>query len=270
MTDQTWNEDRARFVAHHAHQEKALGEQAREDVPGDLGPLAEQFTELGTALLDADTVADVLQRVMRATLEIVPGAELVSVTMQENERFVTPFYTDPLADEIDQVQYAVDEGPCLEAIRSDGTGFAWSADLGSDTDHWPKFGPRAADLGLNSVLGVGLFPGGKQTRLGALNIYSTHPHGLDTADRDIAMLLASHASVALARARDVSAARLQATQLSKALESRDVIGQAKGILMERRGLDAGAAFDILRKASQDLNVKLTEIAATLVERRADL
>jgi GAF domain-containing protein len=264
-TDQTWNDDRERFVADH--EQEALGSG---HVPADLGPLGEQFAKLAQALLDVETVADVLQRIMHATLEIVPGAELVSVTMQEQHTFITPFSTDPRADEIDQVQYAVDEGPCLEAIRTDGTGFAWSADLASDGDHWPKFGPRAAGLGLGSVLGVGLFPGGEQPRLGALNIYSTRPHGFDDADRNIALLLASHASVALARARDATAARLEATQLTAALQSRDVIGQAKGILMERRGLDAGQAFDVLRSASQDLNVKLTEIAATLVERRGDL
>ncbi len=269
-TDGTWDEDRDRFVADHEQQEVSVGERAYEHVATDLGPLAEQFAVLARALLDVDTVADVLQRVVRATAEIVPGAELVSVTVQEEQSFVTPVYTDPLAEEVDRVQYDADEGPCLEAIRAGGTGFAWSADLSADTDHWPTFGPRAARLGLRSMLGVGLFPGGDQPRMGALNIYSTRPHGLDAADRNIALLLASHASVALARACDVTAARLEATQLSKALESRDVIGQAKGILMERRGMDAGAAFDVLRKASQDLNVKLAEIATTLVERRSDL
>ena len=271
MGDQTWDEDRDRFVARHARREQASGgQQAPGHVPGDLGPLAEQFSELARALLDVDSVAEVLQRVVRAAVEIVPGAELVSVTLQERESFTTPFFTDPRAEEIDRVQYGANEGPCLEAIRKGGTGFAWSADLATDTDHWPRFGPHAAELGLGSVLAVGLFPGGEQPRLGALNIYAARPHALDTADRNIALLLASHASVALARARDVTAARLEATQLTTALQSRDVIGQAKGVLMERRGLDAGEAFDILRAASQDLNVKLVEIAATLVERRADL
>jgi GAF domain-containing protein len=269
--EQTWSEDRDRFVADHARLEKVTGrEAALQETPAELGPLADQFGDLARALLDVETVAEVLERVVRATLEIVPGAELVSVTLCEGGGFTTPFFTDQKADEIDQVQYDADEGPCLEAIRADGSGFAWSADLASDDDHWPKFGPRAAELGMGSVLGVGLFPGGETPRNGALNIYSTRAHGLDAADRNIALLLASHASVALARARDVSAARLEATQLSTALQSRDVIGQAKGILMERRGLDAGAAFDVLRSASQDLNVKLTEIAATLVDRRADL
>lgn len=267
--EQTWRDDRDRFVTDHARQEQAGEAAAQGHTSADLGPLAEQFGVLARTLLDVDTVAEVLERVVRATREIVPGAELVSVTLRENGQFTTPFSTDAKADEIDQVQFAADEGPCLEAIRTGGSGFAWSADLAAD-DHWPTFGPRAAELGMGSLLGVGLFPGGEPPRYGALNIYSTRAHGLDTADRNIALLLASHASVALARARDVSAARLEATQLTAALQSRDVIGQAKGILMERRGLDAAAAFDVLRSASQDLNVKLTEIAATLVERRADL
>ena len=120
-------------------------------MPAGLGPLGEQFAKLAKALLDVDTVADVLQRVMHATLEIVPGAELVSVTMQEDHAFITPFSTDPLADEIDQVQYDVDEGPCLEAIRSGGSGFAWSADLA--LRHGPLAEVRAA--GGRAGAGVG-------------------------------------------------------------------------------------------------------------------
>jgi AmiR/NasT family two-component response regulator len=84
------------------------------------------------------------------------------------------------------------------------------------------------------------------------------------------VILAAHASTALAATMASTAAELESAQLQQALTTRDVIGQAKGILMERRGISADEAFDALRRASQSLNVKLTQVAQTLVDRRADI
>jgi len=84
------------------------------------------------------------------------------------------------------------------------------------------------------------------------------------------MVLAAHASTALRATMSSSAADLEVAQLKEALNSRDVIGQAKGILMERRGVSPGKAFDTLRRASQALNVKLAQVAETLVEHRAEI
>jgi AmiR/NasT family two-component response regulator len=84
------------------------------------------------------------------------------------------------------------------------------------------------------------------------------------------VILAAHASTALAGTVAATAAELETAQLRQALQSRDVIGQAKGILMERRGISADEAFDVLRRASQSLNIKLTTVAQTLVDRRAEI
>ena len=269
-SESEWQHDRQRFVdddASHSQQETAFSPSR---LPAATGPLAEQFADLAGALFVADTVGGVFETVVSAAPRIVPGCELASVTLRRPDGgFTTPAYTDQIAEQIDQIQYAADEGPCVEATRVDGLGVATCADLASD-GHWPTFGPRAAVLGMRALLGVGMFPRGDPPRLGALNLYSTRAHGLDNADVDVALLLASHAAVALARTMDVEAARLEAAHLTEALQSRDVIGQAKGILMERRGIDAGAAFDTLRRASQDLNVKVTEIAHTITTRRAEL
>ena len=115
-----------------------------------------------------------------------------------------------------------------------------------------------------------MFPGGEPPRFGVLNFWSRSPDGLDADDRDLALVLAAHAATAIAGVQSRTAAELRETQLLEALESRDVIGQAKGVLMERRGLSADEAFDVLRRTSQDLNVKLREVAETLVTRRAEL
>lgn len=237
-----------------------------DDIPG---PIAAEFLALSAALLDATTVGGVLRRVVDAARSAIPGADLVSVTLRTADGFHTPAQTDPLASRIDEIQYRLSCGPCLEATRNAGIALAFSADLGASTQFGP-FGPAAAELGVHSVLAVGLFPDGEGPRMGALNVYSYTRAGLDELDRDVALVLAAHASTALAATMASSAADLEVAQLREALQSRDVIGQAKGILMERRGISADEAFGVLRSASQSLNVKLAQIAQTLVERRTEI
>ncbi len=235
----------------------------------DLGPLAGEFTRLAEGLLDATTVHGVLDRVVHAARAAVPGADLVSVTLRTDEGFTTPVYTDELALKLDEVQYRLGEGPCVESTRTPGLGLTYSGDLAAGVE-FPAFGPAAAALGAHSVLAVGLFLEGEAPRFGALNLYAFDVGGLDELDRDLTLILAAHASTALAGTVASTAAELEAAQLRQALQSRDVIGQAKGILMERRGISADDAFGVLRKASQSLNVKLATVAQTLVDRRAEI
>jgi hypothetical protein len=245
-------------------------EQDRQDaVAGIPAVLAREFVALTAALSDATTVRGVLQRVTDVT-RAVSYADLVSVTLRETDgQYRTPVETDPLATALDELQYRLDEGPCIEATRNPGPAVAFSADLGAGRE-FARFGPAAVELGVHCVLAVGLFPDGPSSRTGALNLYSRRPGGLSTVDRDITVVLAAHASTALMATRATTAAELEVAQLREALRSRDVIGQAKGILMERRGISADEAFEVLRAASQRLNVKLAQVAATLAEHRADL
>jgi hypothetical protein len=257
-TDQDWAEERLRFGVPSA----GGGTPA--------GLLASEFVRLAEHLADATTVHGVLQRVVTCARAAIPGADLVSVTMRAEDGFHTPVETDPLASRLDEVQYRLDEGPCVESTRTPGLGVVFSRDLAGGRE-FPRFGPVAARLGVHSVLAVGLFPHrGAAPRLGALNLYSHTTDGLDELDRDLALVLAAHASTALAGTMAYTAAELEAAQLRRALDSRDVIGQAKGILLERRGISAEEAFDTLRHASQALNIKLTRVAQTLVDRRAEI
>jgi hypothetical protein len=234
------------------------------------GAVATEFVELARALLDATTVSEVLDRIVQAARAVVRGADMVSVTVRAPDgRFHTPVETDELATRLDGLQYDLDEGPCVEATRTPGPGLVGSSDLARGAE-FPEWGPKAAEAGVRSVFAVGMFPDGAEPRLGALNFYSFSVAGLDGIDRDTAMLLAAHASTALAATEAHSAHAIKAAQLQEALRSRDVIGQAKGILMERRGITEDEAFDVLRVASQSLNVKLALVAETLASRRADL
>ncbi|MEU4252926.1 ANTAR domain-containing protein [Amycolatopsis sp. NPDC026612] len=260
-----WERDKRQFVA------DAHGDVAADAGPAGPGPLARQFATLTAKLLDTTTVAGALENVVRTALAVVPGADLVSVTLLGPEgSFHTPVETDDVATVLDQVQYRLHEGPCVDAARSPGPAVAISDDLSVERK-WPRFGPLAAQRGVSSVVSTALLPSSRSPQLnGALNVYSKSPRGLDATDREIALLLASHASLALAATHAVTTAELQTAHLRKALESRDVIGQAKGILMQRQGIGAEEAFDILRRTSQELNVKLVKLAETLTTRHTEL
>jgi anti-anti-sigma regulatory factor len=236
-----------------------------------LGHIAQELTKLTAGLYEANSVADVLERIAWATQELVPGADLVSFTLRGADgEFHTPIRTDPVAVELDRLQYALDEGPCLDAARASGPAVAVSEDLAVERA-WPRFGPAAAMHGMRSLLATALLADARPSHLdGALNIYSREPGAITVADRDTALILASHASLALASSEAVTLQELRAAQLRRAIDSRDVIGQAKGILMQRRGITADEAFELLRDLSQRLNVKVADLARALAGRHTEL
>ncbi|WP_433798562.1 GAF and ANTAR domain-containing protein [Actinomycetospora sp. CA-084318] len=266
-TEREWQTARRRFV------EDGGGGRGGQATVQDLGPLGEQFYALARDLFAAPPergVLGVLEQVVERARELAPAAAMVSVTVREpNGTYHTPVETDPLATEADQIQYDTGEGPCVEVAAASSTGSTHSRDLAHDP-RYPRFGPRVARLGMAAVVATGMFPEGDPPRLGALNYYFRSAEQLDDVDEDMMLLLSAHAAVALQSAQRVEAERLRSAQLTDALQSRDVIGQAKGILMQRRGVDADEAFDILRRASQDLNVKIRDIATTIASRRAEL
>jgi hypothetical protein len=234
--------------------------------------LASQLSDLTEVLLDTDNVAGVLGHVVASAVELIPDADLVSVTLRSPDgRFYTPVETNPMALELDELQYRCGHGPCMSAADKTGPGHVHSGDL-ANASEWPVFGPGAARRGYRSILSTTLVPGARPPRLsGALNIYAAEPGKLGSPeDRDVALLLATHASLALAGTEAVRLADLQEAQLRAALDSRDVIGQAKGILMHRRGLSADEAFDLLRRTSQDLNYKLADLARLIAARHTEL
>lgn len=235
-----------------------------------LGPLALQFAQLTYSLLDAHTIGDVLEQVVAAAKEVLPGADVVSVSLRDADgHFHTPITTDPIGYDLDRLQQQFAEGPCWDAARDPGPAIAYSDHL-ADEPAWPRFAPSAVQLGARAVCSVTLPANPATTTPGALNVFSRQPHGLRDVDQNVVLLLATHASLALAHAQAVEMATLKQAHLERGLDSRDVIGQAKGILMARQNISADAAFDILRRTSQDLNTKLIEIADTLVTRHQDL
>lgn len=235
----------------------------RSDRPEPLAAL-EELTGL---LLATDTVEGVLERVAAAARYVIPGTDLVSITLRgEDGTSETPVGTGPVAIELDEAQYRNGSGPCVDSAAPDGPAYALSNDL-TGPNPWPAFAANATALGYKSVLSTALLAGpGSVPFTGALNVYSARPDAFDDGARDLAFVLATHASLALALAHTrqglADADRIGAN-LREAVKSRTVIGQAVGILMARRNLTADEAFEVLKRTSQNRNIKLAGLAVLL-------
>lgn len=214
-----------------------------------------------SALLDGeDSFERTLDTVIDLSVSTLPGCDAAGVTVRNGNKDTTAASSDKYTVELDKIQYETNEGPCLTAID---TGTPHYIDTIFEETRWPEFCARAASDGLRSSSSFPLRINGDFT--GALNLYSRSEHGFTEADRAIGEVFAKQANIALENARTYAAARQLSDQLNEALKTRDIIGQAKGILMEREGISDEAAFEMLRTTSQNNNVKLRDIALRLVE-----
>lgn len=204
---------------------------------------------------DADTV--IAELAEHAAVEI-PGAQYAGVTVTRNRKTIeTPAATHPYPILLDKIQQRHREGPCLESAWEEKT--IHVPDLETDL-RWPAYRREAlAETPIRSIMAFELFIAGQT--MGALNVYAHTPNAFGAESKTIGLIFAAHTSVAWNAAR-------RDEQFTKALASRDIIGQAKGMIMERYGINAVQAFDMLRKLSQDSNTPVTEIATQLV-RQAD-
>ncbi len=222
-------------------------------------------SEQGNGRFTAVTVAEAARRAasnrrtsgdtLNSAIEMAIGLgsyDGASVTLIGRDRSLTTVASShELISRADALQYELRQGPCLDAVWTDGLFIV--KDLVAD-GRWPQWAPQAADLGVRAVLAVHLFT---DAALGALNLYAMQPRDFDHEDIEAARVIAAHASVMLAYARSEQ-------NLWNAIDSRNLIGQAQGILMERFGLNAERAFAVLRRHSQDHNRKLSVIADELV------
>lgn len=225
------------------------------------------FAESSRALFSQPTVLDTLQRIVDLSLEAVRGCDGASVSFVQGEAVVTPVGTDDAVFEVDSLQYSSGEGPCLDAIAHEAT--FYSTDLSKDP-RWPSFGPQAASHGMHSLLSLPL--GGTENTLASLNLYAHTREAYDAPDRLGALAFSIHAGSALVaaevlegsmRAWAVDSDRLG--RLERALPTRDAIAHAQGMLMAFNGIDADAAFTLLRLASLRLSLNLSEVARYVVE-----
>jgi hypothetical protein len=210
-------------------------------------------------LVSAGGVPETLTEVVSLAVSTIEGCDFAGIFLLEGELVTTPVCTDPIVIEIDSLQHQTGEGPCLDALHQ---GMAlYACDL-ADDERWPRLGPAASTRGIRCLLGLPLPVNGLP---GALNLYARYPEAFGVIDRGRGSVLATMAALALTLAENHEAEERRAVNLHAALSTREVIGQAQGILMERDRISSDEAFDILRRASQHLNLKLRDVAQGLVD-----
>jgi GAF domain-containing protein len=230
------------------------------NVDGDsLSDLYRDVSQTAGTLFSAGSVNDTLASVLELALTTIEGCDFAGLFTKNREALTTPVSSDPTVLEVDAVQRSTGEGPCLDAIAH--RLIVYADDLETDL-RWSHFSPQAAGVGIRSVLSIPLAPDSQEA---ALNLYASYPAAFGIGDRARATILASLASLALSIAHSHEDEERRAENLIAALGTRETIGEALGILMERERITANQAFDILRRASQHLNIKLRDVAQNLVD-----
>lgn len=216
--------------------------------------LATALARMARDLLSQDSLQATLNRIVFWAQELVDGCDRAGIMVVSRGEVHALAFSDDEARTSDRIQGELGEGPCFDAARSGRESYR-VPDMESDAGRWPRYGPRALELGIRSMLAFKLFT--DEATLGALDLYSSRPGALTDRSEQIGFLLASHAAVAFSSAQ--SDANLHA-----AITSHRDIGVAVGILMERHKVSPDAAFSLLADASQRTNTKLRDVASRLV------
>jgi transcriptional regulator with GAF, ATPase, and Fis domain len=213
------------------------------------------LADMARDLLAQESVQDTLDRVVEHATVLIRGCDEAGILTVRGGQVHALAATDDVVRTADRIQGELREGPCFDAVADRQQVYAIE-DLRQPHERWSRFAPQLRKLGMGSMMGFLLFT--EDDSLGALNLYSRRSYTFDETAQRAGWILASHAAVAFSAARTHQ-------QLSHALETRHEIGEAMGILMGRYGLSEETAFKVLKKASQDQNIKLREIARRICE-----
>jgi GAF domain-containing protein len=218
---------------------------------------------LSLFLVGDSTIQDTLLRVAAISVDAVERVKFAGITLNIEGQNRTGVFTDVASPQIDQAQYEVDHGPCLHAFR---TGEIVQVPSTANDTRWREYAAAAFAHGIRATLSMPLRVADEH--LGALNLYSTDEGELSSTDVATAQRFAAQTAVVLANASAYWDARTLSQQLDQAMASRDVIEQAKGIIMGSLGCSAEQAFEHLKQQSQHTNTKLRDIADQLVNNTA--
>ncbi|MEU4805647.1 GAF and ANTAR domain-containing protein [Actinosynnema sp. NPDC023587] len=214
--------------------------------------LAVRLSDLARRLQEQENAQDTLDSIVHAAVGTIVGAEHAGImVVQPKPKVVTIASTDEVPVAVDRHQLDTAQGPCLDALFHERV--VSVPDLDAEP-RWPAFAARARKTDVASMLSFRLFVQGEN--LGALNLYAGVPHAFDQESAHVGSLFATHAAVALANAQERD-------HLAEAVQTRDLIGQAKGILMERYKLTADQAFGLIVRASQHTNTRVRDLAERL-------
>jgi GAF domain-containing protein len=228
-----------------------MAEQANHD-------LAMRMADLARTAAAPRSVEDVLSDVTAAALELVPGTDTAGVLLiGKGGKWDSMGGTSDLPHLLDELQMKYNEGPCVEAALDDL--IVRTEDFRTD-ERFPNWSPAVVELGVLSGVSFKLYTANRTA--GALNLFAFKPNAFDGESETFGTVWAAHAAAAILASRE-------GEELQSALSTRDRIGQAKGIIMERYNVDDIQAFDMLRKLSQDSNIRLVDIAQRVIETRGE-
>ena len=220
--------------------------------------VATALAEAARAINVPRSLEETLDAITAAARVSVPGFDAVGISvMHKDGKIETKSGTGQLVWELDSLQYELDEGPCVTSMRD---GHLVVVENARHEQRWPRYIPGALKLGLRSQLAVHLYDNGET--IGGLNCYSTTSDTVDADACHAADLFATHAALALGHAR-------REKQLNEALETRKVVGQAIGLLMEHHQINEERAFQFLVRASSSSNIKLRDVAREVVKAAND-
>jgi len=203
-------------------------------------------------------VDDVLVDVTAAAKELIAGVDVAGVLLVgKGGTHQTLAPTSDVMFKLDELQMTTGEGPCLQAALDE---IVIRTDDFRNEPRFPNYAPKVVELGLLSALSLKLYTADRTA--GALNLFGYEPRPWNSEAETIGMVLAAHAASAILASRE-------SEQLQSALSTRDRIGQAKGIIMERFKIDDVRAFEMLRKLSQDTNTKLVDVAHRVIDTAAE-
>lgn len=212
------------------------------------------LADMARDLLAQETLQDTLESIASYAVQLVDGCEHAGIlTVQRGNQVTTAAATSDLVRASDSAQHELGEGPCFDTLQ-DQQPVHRIADMTTHGSQWPRFAPRAHDLGIGSMLGLLLYTNHEE--LGALNVYSTERNVFTERSERVGWLLASHAAVLYSAARTHS-------QLETAVASRRDIGEAVGLVMATYQLGEDQALKLLKKVSQDRHMKLRELARAI-------
>jgi GAF domain-containing protein len=196
---------------------------------------------------------ETLRQIVTSAVVTVPGADAGSISMTREARVETRHPTSDAIRALDEGQSELGEGPCISAIEDPpASGVVVAQDFaGEDAQRWPRFAPRAVEAGYRALMSTRMAT--DDSLRAALNLYSATPHAFGDDDRVLAGLFGVQAGLVLYGAQQVQ-------HLQRAVDSRDLIGRAKGVLAERFGVDDESAFRMLVTSSQETNMKVTAVA----------
>jgi len=218
--------------------------------------LAMRMAALARIAAAPRSVEDVLSDVTTAALELIRGADTAGVLLiGKGGKWDSVGGTSDLPHRLDELQMLFNEGPCVEAALDE---VIVRTDDFRTEERWPKYSPAVVEIGVLSGLSFKLYTADRTA--GALNLFSFEPHAFDGEAETFGTVLAAHAAAAILASRE-------GEELQSALSTRDRIGQAKGIIMERYNVDDIRAFEMLRRLSQDSNTRLVDIAARVIDTR---